>query len=91
MRSSSAVTMPEDYLSNLSIDVSGKMRLWTRQKISTLTLPEHDSGDSWKDINNEGEEEGREEDCEEVSEEEEEVSEGCIQEVRPYDAFVACG
>jgi hypothetical protein len=55
------------------MDVSGKIRLWTRRKISTLTLPEHDSGDSWKDCNDEGEEESREEDREEDGEEEEEV------------------
>jgi hypothetical protein len=43
-------------------------------KISTLTLPERDSGDSRKDYNDEGEEEGREEDREENREEEKEVT-----------------
>jgi hypothetical protein len=38
------------YLSRTSIDVSGKKRLATRAKIFTLTGPERDSGDSWKDI-----------------------------------------
>jgi hypothetical protein len=41
--------MMQFYLSKTSIGVSGKKRLATRPKIFTLTLPEHDSGDSWKD------------------------------------------
>jgi len=41
--------MIEFYLSKTSIGVSGKIRLATHAKIFTLTTPEHDSGDSWKD------------------------------------------
>ena len=41
-----SLTMPEKYLSKTSIGVSGKIRLSTRQKIFTLTVPEHDSGNS---------------------------------------------
>jgi hypothetical protein len=41
-----SVTEAYEYLSKTSIGVSGKIRLKTRQKIFTLTLPEHDSGDS---------------------------------------------
>jgi hypothetical protein len=37
------------YLSKTPIGVSGKKRLATRPKIFTLTAPERDSGDSWKD------------------------------------------
>jgi hypothetical protein len=82
MRAASRRRDAEIYLSKMSIAVSGKMRLWTRLKIFTLTLPEHDSGDSWKDYNDEGEE--GEEGEEENGEEEEEVNlRGCIPCVRP--------
>lgn len=48
----------------------------TRLKISTLTLPERDSGGNWKDKNDEGEEGSEEDRSEEEAgrEEEEEVS-----------------
>jgi hypothetical protein len=45
-----------------------------------LTLPGLDSGDLWKDENNEGEEDRKKESREEDGKEEEEVtSEGCTQ------------
>jgi hypothetical protein len=62
------------YLSETSIGASGKIRLAFGGKIFTLTVPEHDSGDSVTDgrTGHEGEEgkEGREE---ESGEEEKEV------------------
>jgi len=58
------------------------MRLWSRRKIFTLTLPEPDSGNLRKDKNDEGEED-REEGCEEeAGEEEEEVASGRVHSLR---------
>jgi hypothetical protein len=59
------------YLSKSPIGVSGKIRLSSPLKISTLTMPELDSGDSLEGQEHEGEE-GKEDCDEEKSREEEE-------------------